>query len=111
MFRALKSLGVPAPIPGVDISRRKSMQALWEKAGLQSIATRIIRIPINYAGFDDFWQSYSVLEGPSGMAIRNMSAQQIEELKMRLREYLPCGPDGRIAYESFANAASGRVPS
>ena len=86
------------------------MRALWEKAGLQSIDTRVIRIPIGYTDFNDFWQSYRVPEGPAGIAIRKMSPSQIEQLKAVLREQLPTTPDGRIAYEAFANAVRGRSP-
>lgn len=87
------------------------MRALWEKAGLQSIDTQVIRIPVVYSDFDDFWQSYSVPQGPSGQPHRKMSPTEIEQLKGRLREQLPTGPDGHIAYEAFANAVSGRAPS
>ena len=86
------------------------MRALWEQAGLQSIDTHVIRIPVDYSDFDDFWQSYSVPQGPSGQPISKMSPTEIEELKKRLREQLPISPDGHIAYESFANAVSGRTP-
>jgi ubiquinone/menaquinone biosynthesis C-methylase UbiE len=110
MFRALKSLGIAVSVPGTEVSRRDDMQAVWEKAGLQSIDTRVIRIPVVYSDFNDFWQSYSVPEGPNGMAIRKMSPSQIEQLKATLREQLPTSPDGRIAYEAFANAVMGRVP-
>jgi SAM-dependent methyltransferase len=110
MFRALKSLGIAVPVPGTEVSRRDGMRAVWEKAGLQSIDTRVIRIPVVYADFNDFWQSYSVPEGPSGMAVRKMSPSQIEQLKATLRKELPTGPDGHIAYEAFANAVRGRVP-
>ena len=72
------------------------MRAVWEKAGLRSIDTSVIRIPISYGDFNDFWQSYSVPDGPSGQAIRKMSPSKIEQLKRRLREQLPTGPDGRI---------------
>jgi hypothetical protein len=34
-----------------------------------------------------------------------------DQLKARLREQLPIGPDGRIAYEAFANAIKGCVPA
>ena len=111
MYRALKSLGIAIVIPGIEVSRQDNMRAVWEKAGLQSIDTRVIRIPVVYSGFDDFWQSFSVPEGPSGQAIRKMSPPEIEQLKRTLREQLPAGPDGRIAYEAFANAVRGRVPS
>jgi hypothetical protein len=51
-----------------------------------------------------------VPEGPAGLAIRKMSATEIENLKARLREHLPSAADGTIKYESFANAVKGRVP-
>ena len=111
MYRALKSLGVAVSVPGTEVSRRDNMRTLWEKTGLQSIETRVIHIPIGYTDFDDFWQSYRVPEGPAGMAMRKMSPPQIEQLKEALREELPTGADGQIAYEAFANAVSGRVPS
>jgi ubiquinone/menaquinone biosynthesis C-methylase UbiE len=110
MFRALKSLSIAVSVPGTEVSRRDNMRTVWEKAGLQSIDTRVIRIPVVYTDFNDFWQSYSVPEGPSGMAIRKMSPAQIEQLKVALRDELPTAPDGHIAYEAFANAVRGRVP-
>lgn len=111
IYRALKSLGIAIVIPGIEVSRRENMQAVWEQAGLQSIDTRVIRIPVVYSDFDDFWRSFSVPQGPSGQALRKMSLPEIEQLKMRLRDQLPTGPEGHIAYEAFANAVSGRVPS
>jgi ubiquinone/menaquinone biosynthesis C-methylase UbiE len=110
MLRALKSLGIAVSLPGIEISRRENMRAVWEKVGLQSIDTHVISIPVVYSDFDDFWQSYSVPDGPSGQPLRRMSPSEIEQLKGRLREQLPTGPDGHIAYEAFANAVSGRAP-
>ena len=45
------------------------MQDLWEKAGLESIDTQVIRIPIVYRDFDDFWELNTVLIGPQGKII------------------------------------------
>jgi hypothetical protein len=39
-----------------------------------------------------------------------MSPAAREQLRTRLREFLPAASDGRIVYESFANAVKGRVP-
>jgi hypothetical protein len=111
MLRALKSLGIAVALPGIEVSRRDNMRAVWEKVGLQSIDTHVIRIPVVYSDFDDFWQSYSVPEGPSGQPLRKMSPSEIEQLKGRLREQLPIDPEGHITYEAFANAVSGRAPS
>ena len=107
---ALKSLG-KAPPSRVNpaASRRETMQALWQAAGLQAIETRQIRIPVAFSSFDDFCDSNLVPIGPSGQMISAMPPGEKEQLKARLREQLPIGPDGRIAYEAFANAVKGRV--
>jgi hypothetical protein len=84
------------------------MQDLWEKAGLTSIETRVIRVPVAYADFDDFWDSNVVPVGPQGKFLQGMSPGARERLRARLREQLPASPDGRIAYEAFANAVKGR---
>jgi hypothetical protein len=49
--------------------------------------------------------------GPSGQAIHKLSPEKREELKTKLRQRLPQGPDGRISYEAHANAVKGRVPA
>jgi len=111
MYRTLRSLGVAVSMPGTEVSRRDAMQALWVQAGLQSVETRVIRLPVAYTGFDEFWESYRVPEGPAGLAIRKLSPPEIERLKVRLRAQLPIAEDGSIAYEAFANAVQGRVPA
>lgn len=108
---ALKFLGKSAPVrPSGAASQRDNMQSLWQAAGLQSIETREIRIPVAYSSFDDFCESNIVPIGPAGQLISTMSPDEVEQLKARLREQLPIGADGRIAYEAFANAVKGRVP-
>jgi SAM-dependent methyltransferase len=110
IYVAMESLGMPAPRPpGAAVSRHGAMRALWEDAGLESIETRVIRIPVVYSGFDDFWDSHSVPVAPSGQAIHEMSPASREQVRARLREQLLAGSDGRISYESFANAIKGRV--
>jgi SAM-dependent methyltransferase len=110
IYVAMESLGMPSPRPpGAEVSRRDAMQALWKDAGLESIETQVIRIPVMYPDFDDFWDSNTVPVGPQGKAIQEMSQTVRAQLRARVREQLPVGPDGRIAYTSFANAVKGRV--
>ena len=110
IYVAMESLGMPAPRPpGAAVSRHDTMRALWEAAGLEAIETRVIRIPVMYSDFDDFWDSHSVPVAPSGNAIYELSSVVWERVRARLREQLLVGCDGRIAYESFANAVKGRV--
>jgi ubiquinone/menaquinone biosynthesis C-methylase UbiE len=110
IYVTLESLGKTSARPANPIvSRREAMQDLWEKAGLESIDTRVIRIPVVYSDFDDFWDSNTVLIGPQGKLIAGMSMRAKEQLRTDLRDCLPTASDGRIVYESFANAVKGRV--
>jgi hypothetical protein len=88
----------------------ENLSNFLKQAGLRSIETRVIRIQIAYADFDDFWQSVSAPVGTSGQAIAALSPDLREQLKVRLREQLPVAADGRITYEAIANAVKGKVP-
>ena len=85
------------------------MHRFWEVAGLEAIETRVIRIPVRYANFDDFWDSNTVPVGPQGKVIAGMAPVAREQLRTRVREQLSAASDGQILYESFANAVRGRV--
>jgi ubiquinone/menaquinone biosynthesis C-methylase UbiE len=107
---ALKSLGLnPLTPPNADAARMENLSNFWKQVGLQSIETRVIRIQLAYADFDDFWQSVSAPVGTSGQAIAALSPDAREQLKARLREQLPVAADGRITYEAIANAVKGKV--
>jgi len=95
--------------PNPAASGRDAMQGLWKNAELESVETRVIRIPTVYSDFGDFWDSNVAPIGPQGKIIAGMSASAREELRTRLRDHLPACSDGRIVYESFANAVRGRV--
>ena len=111
IYVSLESMGMTSVRPANPVvSRREAMEDLWEKAGLESIDTRVIRIPVVYSDFDDFWDSNTVLIGPQGKLIARMSTSEREQLRTDLRDRLPTASDGRIVYESFANAVKGRVP-
>ncbi len=111
VYKAIKSLGMISALPpNPEVSRREAMQDLWKQSGLVTVETRVIRIPVVYSNFDDFWDSNTVPIGPQGKLIESMSSSEREQLRARLREYLPIASDGCIAYESFANAVKGRVP-
>ena len=110
MYLALEAIGMPrSRPPNWQAASQQAMRGLWEGAGMQSVETRAIRIPVRFANFEDFWASNAVPVGPQGQAIAKLSAADRERLRDRLREQLPTGPDGRIAYEAYANAVKGRI--
>jgi SAM-dependent methyltransferase len=109
--RALKAMGKDYSRIGDTAARRDTMQALWQGAGLREVETNVIRITVDFSSFNDFCDSNLVPIGPAGQVIAKMSPAELEELKAHLRNLLPIAADGSIAYEAFANAVKGRVPS
>jgi SAM-dependent methyltransferase len=110
MFNALKSLGMtPSVIPNAPASRLEAMRGFWQAAGLQSVETTVIRIPVTFDSVDDFWNTTTASGGPAGKLIEAMPADAQQQVRKRLGEQLHPGADGRIAYEAFANAVKGRV--
>ena len=111
LYEAMKSLKIPVTLPpGRTASCQNEMRAIWQNAGLQSVASEVIRIRVSYSDFDDFWDSNTLPVGPSGKLLAELPPSTREKLRTRLREQLPIGADGRIAYEATANAVKGRVP-
>jgi SAM-dependent methyltransferase len=110
LYGALKSMGLAPPLPpSADASRRETLRDLWVNAGLQSVETEVFRIPVTFANFGDFWESNALPVGPLGKFIQSLAPAAKDELRQRLHDRLPVSPDGRIAYESFANAVKGRI--
>src|SRR6516164_5429862 len=67
IYTAIESLGSTLPVrPNPAASRLEAMHGFCEMAGLEAIETRVIRIPVRYADFDDFWDSNTVPVGPQG---------------------------------------------
>ena len=95
--------------PSADASRIDAMRTLWQGAGFADVETRAIAVQRTFDSVDEFLSIG--LNTPSiGPIVKAMPSNDVESLKTRLREQLPIGPDGRIAYEGFANAVSGRAP-
>jgi SAM-dependent methyltransferase len=109
IYAAFKSMGMQPPLPPrPQDSTQAVMRELWEGAGLRSVEIREFRIPVTYADFDDFWDSNTVPIGPQGKLIAAMTPTDRDKLRARLRDQLAPHSDGRIVYESFANAVKGR---
>jgi len=111
VYRAAKSLGMATPSAANSaVSRREALEQLWRQSGFAGVETQVFRTTVAYSSFDDFCESNLVPIGPAGQVINAMSPDEKAQLKARLREQLPIGADGRIAYEALANAVKGRVP-
>jgi ubiquinone/menaquinone biosynthesis C-methylase UbiE len=109
-YRALKDMGKPGPMPpNAEVSRLDALTELWRGAGLREVEGKVIRISVHFDDFDDFWESNTLPIGPQAERLKTMGAEEISELKERLRAALPFAADGSVTYDAVANAVKGRV--
>jgi ubiquinone/menaquinone biosynthesis C-methylase UbiE len=102
-------LAPPRP-PRMEASSMEALRDLWERAGLDKVEMREIRVHRVFANFDDFWLAKQT--APSiGATIAAMSSAEVKTLKERVRARLPSDAEGRITYGARANAILGRVPA
>ena len=110
LIRGVKSLGVTlSAASNPDASRMAAMRNVFERAELEALDTRVIRVPIRFADFDDFWATNTLPLGTYGNAIAAMSQADRARLKDYLHKTLPIAADGSITYDAIANALKGRV--
>jgi ubiquinone/menaquinone biosynthesis C-methylase UbiE len=108
-YTTMSALGMPIASRPSNASELSVMRSLWEQAGMDSIETRVIEIPVTFSDFDDFWDSNSTPAGPVGKAVEKLSAADRERVRAHLRERLPQDAAGRIAYQARAHAVKGRT--
>ncbi len=109
-YAALRDMGLPAPMPPqAEISRREEVERLWREAGLHDVETTVLRIAVEHPDFDAFWDANFVPVGPQAQRLQQLDETQRADLKERLRTRFRTASDGRIVFQSFANAVKGRV--
>lgn len=110
LYRACVALGHGAQVPPSSaVSAQEPMHQLWVDAGLTDVESRRIDITVDFADFDDLWDSSSIPIGPQGQLLASLSPDQIAKVKEAMRDMVPAKADGSISYPAFASAVKGRV--
>jgi SAM-dependent methyltransferase len=94
--------------PSANATAMPALEELWRRAGFVEIGTRTIDILVEFAGFDEFWDTMTLPVGHAGTAIARLSPDSRARLRSALRELTPLTSDGRVVYEARANAIKGR---
>src|SRR4029079_10402334 len=111
LYDPMISMGIEPPLPpNPGVSKPSALLAYWKNAGLASVATKVLRIPVTFPSFEEFWTSMTLPIGPQGKMITSMAADKRNELRRRVRDHVRTTDDGRVEYESYAHAIKGRVP-
>jgi SAM-dependent methyltransferase len=83
-----------------DIARR------LRSAGLEGVVDTSLRARADYAGFDDFWEPFTLAVGPAGQYVRSLP----DELRAAVRDECRARlPDGAFSLEARAWCARGIV--
>jgi ubiquinone/menaquinone biosynthesis C-methylase UbiE len=85
-----------------DIARR------LRDAGLQHVISGALTSHAEYAGFDDFWQPFTLAVGPAGHYLRSLPAGEQAAVRDACRRHLPDGP---FTLPARAWYARGLVPA
>lgn len=108
----LHAIGIElADVPGLADSGLDALRSLFERAGLEQIATRTIDVTMSFADFDDLWRAQTLNCGPRGKTVAALSEAERARLIDKVRASLPASPDGSVAQSARAHAIKARTPA
>jgi hypothetical protein len=93
------------------ITNERSLTALFERSGIESIHTRGFEVPTVFRDFDDFWEPLLSGEGSIPNYAKSLEPMRLKALRERLLTSLPTRTDGSIPLVARAWAVRGRAPS
>jgi SAM-dependent methyltransferase len=92
-WRAVRELD-----PGADDEsnlagvREGHLAGLFAQAGLDAVQVSTLTVRVRQAGFESWWETYTLGVGPAGAYLTSLPADRREELRDRCRQQLPEGP-------------------
>lgn len=89
------------------ICQPEPLRALFEGAGLRSVATRAIEIPTVFQDFDDYWRPFLGRQGSAPTYLASVSDRVREEIRATLKARLAPSPGGPIELTARAWAVQG----
>jgi ubiquinone/menaquinone biosynthesis C-methylase UbiE len=98
--------------PGVDDESQRAggspghLAELLARAGLQTVTETALTVEVAEAGFDEWWEPFTLGVGPAGTYLQTLDAERRERLRERCAERFPPGP---LVVSARAWAARGVV--
>jgi SAM-dependent methyltransferase len=65
---------------------------LFTQAGLDAVKVTTLTVQVRQAGFDSWWETFTLGVGPAGAYLTSLLADRRDELRERCRRQLPEGP-------------------
>ena len=92
-WRAVRELD-----PGADDEsnlagvREGHLAELFTQAGLDAVEVTTLTVQVRQAGFDSWWETFTLGVGPAGAYLTSLPADRQDELREHCRKQLPEGP-------------------
>jgi SAM-dependent methyltransferase len=92
-WRAVRELD-----PGADDEsnlagvREGHLAELFTQAGLDGVEVTTLTVQVRQAGFDSWWETFTLGVGPAGAYLTSLPADRQDELREHCRKQLPEGP-------------------
>ena len=92
-WRAVRELD-----PGADDEsglagvREGHLAELFTQAGLAAVRVTTLTVRVRQAGFESWWETFTLGVGPAGAYLTSLPAARQDELRERCRRLLPAGP-------------------
>lgn len=90
-------------------NRPGPLRALFTGAGLQDVEVRDFVVPVDFAGFEDFWSPFLAGTGPAPAYVATLDDDRRTSLRDAVRNRLPIADDGAIHLIARAWAVRGTV--
>ena len=65
---------------------------LFAQAGLNAIQVATLTVRVRQAGFESWWETFTLGVGPAGAYLTSLPADRRDELRERCRQQVPAGP-------------------
>jgi len=107
----LRQIGADVPpAVGAEHSSIDALHSLFERSGLDEIATRSIDLTVTFLDFNDLWQAQMARLNAVTRTIMASSGVDRARLVEYVRTALPASRDGSITCPARASAIKARVP-
>lgn len=88
-------------------AREGHLAELFGAAGLCDVESAMLTVTVRFAGFDEWWEPFTLGVGPAGNHVRGLDGRSRDMLRERCASLLP--PEGPFEVTASAWAATGRV--
>jgi len=72
--------------------REGHLAELFAQAGLDAVQVTALTVRVRQAGFESWWETFTLGVGPAGAYLASLPAARRDELRERCRRQLPEGP-------------------